>query len=58
MFAAPKTPQLSVSTDRRSCFSAANCAWQVDAWQLCNVSCGIGHQAGPGITVVDEPGPQ
>ncbi|CAL1136353.1 unnamed protein product [Cladocopium goreaui] len=27
-----------------SCFSAANCAWQVDAWQLCNVSCGIGHQ--------------
>eukprot|EP00435_Cladocopium_sp_Y103_P061655 s110_g23.t1 len=28
----------------RSCFSAANCAWQVDAWQLCNVSCGIGHQ--------------
>jgi len=28
----------------RSCTRTTNCAWQPSPWQLCNVSCGIGHQ--------------
>ncbi|CAK9057850.1 unnamed protein product, partial [Durusdinium trenchii] len=28
----------------RSCFSNSNCAWQMQPWGPCNVSCGIGWQ--------------
>ncbi|CAJ1386272.1 unnamed protein product [Effrenium voratum] len=35
---------LEVPVDTRPCFSAASCAWRFDAWQPCNVSCGIGWQ--------------